>query len=35
MLRPLHIYVRMGTDQGYPQIVRVFGEKPKPAPAPT
>jgi ribonuclease HI len=28
VLRPHHTYsVRMGTDQGYPQIVRVFGEK--------
>lgn len=28
MLRPQHTYyVRMGTDQGYPQIARVFGEK--------
>jgi len=28
MLRPHHTYhVRMGKDQGYPQIVRVFGER--------
>jgi ribonuclease HI len=34
MLRPTHTYhVRMGTDQGHPQIVKCFGEKDKPAPA--
>jgi hypothetical protein len=33
MLRPHHTYyVRMGTDQGYPQIIRVFGEKKLEAP---
>jgi ribonuclease HI len=32
-LRPNHVYrVRMGTDEGYPQIARVFGEKTEPAP---
>jgi ribonuclease HI len=31
MLRPNHTYyVRMGADQGYPQIARVFGEKEDP-----
>jgi ribonuclease HI len=33
-LRPTHTYrVRMGTDKGYPQIVRVFGEKTEPTPS--
>jgi hypothetical protein len=33
MLRPNHTYhVRMGTDQGHPQIVKCYGEKIDPLP---